>query len=70
MPRWEYKFVVAGAGGELWVHSIDGKTPEGADNDRLLVGVVDELTAQGWEVMQVVSVREGVIMLVFRREPR
>ena len=70
MQKWEYKFVVAGAGGDLWVHSIDGKAPPGEDNDRALVAVVDDLTAEGWEIMQVVSVREGVIMLVLRREPR
>ena len=68
MQKWEYRFVVAGAGGDLWVHSIDGKTPEG--EQRVLAGVVGELSSEGWELMQVVSVREGVIMLVFRREPQ
>jgi len=70
MQKWEYKFVVAGASGDLWVHSIDGQAPEGEEKDRVLVAVVGDLAAKGWEIMQVVSVREGVIMLVFRREPR
>ena len=70
MQKWEYKFVVAGAGGDLWVHSIDGKAPDRDQGEHILTNMVAELTAEDWEMMQVLSVREGVIMLVFRREPR